>query len=235
MKRWGYLAAVVAAAALVLQGVIEAQFPRPPRPTPGQRPGPGPRDTQASEEPPRPTDPKLVELHRQFITECEKLAEQYKKQKQLDKAREAYEAILRLVPKYPSAEKALADLLLEEATTDRKLVVVHANQGWQDSGVVLQAGKPVIVTAEGEWTFRMNYTLNADGMEIPRELRDFKLGSLVGMIATADPKDSKVIALGTRTEFVAETTGRLLLRMYDADASDNVGTLRVTIQSTFAK
>jgi hypothetical protein len=186
--------------------------------------------------PPRPTDPKLIELHKEFLGKAEKLAEDYEKKKQHEKAREVYEAILRLVPSYPRAEEALNKIRETEATTDKKQVTVLAAKGWQDSGIVLQEGKPVIIEAKGAWTFKMSHQLGPDGIEIPQELRDFKLGALIGVIVTGtDPKEFKPFHVGERKEFTAERSGRLMLRMYDADPSDNTGQISVQVQSTFAK
>jgi len=185
--------------------------------------------------PPRPTDPKLIELHKEFLSKAEKLAEDYERKKQHDKAREVYEAILRLVPNYPRAEEALQKIRETEATTDKKQLTVMAAKGWQDTGIVLQQGKPVIIEAKGTWTFKMSHQLGPDGIEIPKELRDFNLGALVGVIVTSpDPKDFKPFHIGERKEFTAERTGRLMLRMYDSDPSDNQGQLTVQVQSTFA-
>ncbi len=186
--------------------------------------------------PPRPTDPKLIELHKEFIGKAQKLAEDYERKKQHDKAREVYEAILRLVPNLPQAEEALSKIREAEATTDKKQITISAAKGWQDTGVVLQEGKPVIIEAKGNWTFKMSHQLGPDGIEIPKELRDFNLGALIGVIVTGpDPKEFKPFHVGEKKEFTAERTGRLMLRMYDADPADNLGQLSVNVHSTFAK
>ncbi len=184
--------------------------------------------------PPRPTDPKLIELHKEFLGKAQKLAEDYERKKQHDKAREVYEAILRLVPNLPQAEEALTKIREAEATTDKKQITISASKGWQDTGVVLQEGKPVIIEAKGAWTFKMSHQLNPDGIEIPKELRNFNLGALIGVIVSGpDPKEFKPFHVGEKKEFTAERTGRLMLRMYDTDPTDNVGQLSVQVQSTF--
>jgi hypothetical protein len=123
-----------------------------------------------------------------------------------------------------------------EATTDRKQIVVAANKGWQDTGVILQEGKPVIIEAKGTWTFKMSHQPGPEGLEIPKELRDFNLGALIGVIVTGpDPKEFKPFLIGERKEFTADKSGRLMLRMYDIDPTDNQGQINVQVQSTFAK
>lgn len=215
----------------------------------GQRPGGerddrrGRRDRGGDEEPQPPAeqkvelpqDPRLLALHKDFVTKAEKLAVEYERGGELDKAREVYVQILRLVPNYPAAVRKLDEITQREATAERKVVDVAADQGWQPTGIQLQAGKPVRIKATGEWTFRMVHKLSADGMEIPEELRDFKLGALVGMIAGGDPKDVKPFAIGANYEFTPDRSGQLMLRMYDSDPSDNAGKLSVEITGTFAK
>lgn len=98
---------------------------------------------------------------------------------------------------------------------------------------MLAAGKPVIVTATGFWDFHLTADVTSDGMEIPKELRDFNLGSLIGMIDDGNPKDAKPFFVGAHLEFTSHRTGRLFLRMYDSDVSDNTGKLQVTITSSF--
>jgi hypothetical protein len=207
----------------------------------GGRPGgQGSRNRQDDDEerqpPPRPTDPRLIEIHKDFLTKAEKLATEYERKKELDKAREVYSAILRLVPEYPLADKALQRLQQEEATTDKKVLDVFADKDWQDTGVTIVEGRPVIIEAAGEWTFQMTYKLGPDGIDIPQELRSFNLGCLVGVIASPGAEqDAKPFFIGASTRFIAENSGQLYLRMYDGDPKDNDGKLQVSIQSTFAK
>ena len=65
----------------------------------------------AENQPVLPSDPQLLNLHREFITKAEKLAVEYERKKQLDRAREVYESLIRLVPKYDKAEEGLKRIL----------------------------------------------------------------------------------------------------------------------------
>jgi hypothetical protein len=56
----------------------------------------------------------------------------------------------------------------------------------------------------------------------------------VGTIDDGNPKNAKAFFVGARLEFTPTRTGRLLLRMYDADVSDNTGKLDVVITGLFA-
>jgi hypothetical protein len=111
---------------------------------------------------------------------------------------------------------------------------VKAADGWQDTGLDLVAGKPVTLVASGTWTFHLQVETNADGLTIPKELRDFNPGCLIGMIAQADGK-AKPFVVGPAKQFLAETSGRLFLRMYDIDPRDNAGQLRVEVKGTFVE
>jgi len=184
---------------------------------------------------PLPTDQRLLALHRDFVIKAEKLAADYERQKDPAKARACYEEILKLVPDYPKARQALAQLIEREATADRKVLDIHSNRDWQDTGVIVVEGKPVRIVTEGSWTFNMSHKLSPTGMTIPKELRDFNLGSLIGVINGGNPKEVKPFFVGERLEFIAERSGRLMLRMYDSDVSDNVGKISVEITGTFGK
>jgi len=180
-------------------------------------------------------DTKFKQVYVDFVQKSEKLADEFERTKQHDKAKAVYEEKLRLVPEYANAKKKLEDIKTQEAIADKKIVEIHANKDWQDTGVVVVAGKPVHITSSGNWTFTLSREITADGIAIPKELRDFNLGALVGFIQTADPKDMKPFFVGADKGFTADKTGKLLLRMYDDDPRDNKGKITVTIQGTFEK
>jgi hypothetical protein len=182
-----------------------------------------------------PEDPRLLQYHKSFVEAAEKLAAEYETAipPKYDKAQACYEEVMRLIPQYPGIQEKLDAVKAKAAGKEKRTVSILANEDWQDTGVTVQLNKPVIITAEGEWKFKMNYDLDADGVEIPKELQDFNLGSLVGMIRTANPKNDKPFLVGARKEFTADKTGQLFLRMYDSDLTDNSGKLTVTITGTF--
>jgi hypothetical protein len=181
-----------------------------------------------------PDDPKLLQVYEQFVVNAEKLAADYVKNDQLDKARGVYEEIVRLVPSYEKGKKGLEDIKLRQATFMRANVSIYANKGWQDTGIVVAEGKPYQVYATGKWNFRLSHDLGADGMEVPKEMRDFNPGSLVGKIDDGDPKGGKPFFVGASYSDTPKKTGKLLLCMYDADPTDNVGEMKVVITGSFA-
>jgi hypothetical protein len=222
-------------AALLLTSVAFGQQQPPNRPRTG---GPNGQNRQGNNQPTvqLPADERLIELHKTFVASAEKLAAEYERTNQQDKARVCYAEILRLVPTYTPAEEKLKAIRAKEEIADRKPFDVLANKGWQDTGVNVVAGKPISIKATGTWTMKMTYTLPPDGIEIPKELRDFPLGALVGKIMTSPTDDeAKVFLIGPATSFTAETSGRLVLRMYDSEPDDNIGKISTYIEGTFGK
>jgi hypothetical protein len=185
-----------------------------------------------------PADPQLLGLHKEFVVKAEKLAVEYERKKQFDKAREVYESMVRLVPNFASAEAGLQRILGNQRIQDRKLVTVEANQMWQDSGVNLQVNMPVHTEVKGSW--KVVYETGPKGIEIPKEFQQrdgrIKLGSLIGVVVNSptELKDAKPFPVEHGKNFTANKTGRLFLRMFDVDHTDNEGKILVLIQSTFA-
>lgn len=223
------LATVAVLLGAVGLSTVWAQLPVP-RPRP--RPAGGNNQPQ---QPALPNDPKLLELHKEFVLGAEKLAQEYERDKDFEKAKVVYQAILKLVPNYPKAEQGLQEAKQAQISVDKKVLDIQANREWQPTGVLLSEGMPVRIDTAGQWVFRIEFTGNAAGIEIPKEYRDFNLGALVGVIDTGNPKDAKPFLIGESKEFTAERSGQLWLRMYDFNAADNSGKISVQIQSTFLK
>ena len=134
---------------------------------PGDRRNPRPQTPQ--KKPQLPTDPQLLGLHKEFVLKAEKLALEYERKEQFDKAREVYESMVRLIPNFAAAEAGLQRILANQRVQDRKLVSVEANQMWQDSGVNLQVGMPVHTDVKGSW--KVVYETGPKGIEIPKEFQ----------------------------------------------------------------
>ena len=193
----------------------------------------------AANQPQLPSDPQLLSLHKEFIARAEKLALEFERKRQFDKAREVYESLVRLVPKYSKAEQGLSRVLSSQAKQDKKLTSVEANKLWQDSGVTLVEGMPVHIEVEGTWN--VVYETGPKGIEIPEKMRPrdsrIKLGTLIAIIANSPSElnDQRPFVIEDGKDFVAKKTGRLFLRMFDVEPSDNDGKLFVLIHSTFKK
>lgn len=181
-------------------------------------------------------DPKIQKIQRTAVIDLAKLAQDYEKKNDTEGARQCYEYILRVVPNHPGAKEALDRIHGAELTKERKTVRVKATEGWQDTGINVIADRPLTIRAEGTWTFRMEQELDAEGMAIPEDLKDFNLGCLVGkIVAPGDTEDSKPFMIGKEEEITPEKPGRLYLRMYDYNPTDNKGLLSVELQGTFEK
>ncbi len=211
------------------------QQPDPAQADPAQDPNQAAAEDE--DKPPEaklPDDPKLLQVYEQFVLHAEKLAADYIKNDQLDKARAVYEEIVRLVPSYAKGKQGLEDIKLRQATFMRANVSIYASKGWQDTGVIVAENKPFQIYATGKWNFRLSHEVSADGMEVPKELRDFNPGSLVGKIDDGDPKGGKPFFVGSSYSNTPNKTGKLWLCMYDADPTDNVGEMKVVITGSFA-
>ena len=108
---------------------------------------------------------------------------------------------------------------------------------WQDTGIDLIAGKPLQILASGTWVFHLEVETSAEGLTIPKELRDFPLGCLIGYVSYPgiDPKEARPFVVAGDEPMIVEHSGRLFLRMYDTDPRDNTGVLKVEIRGTFEK
>jgi hypothetical protein len=196
-------------------------------------------DNKKEEVPTGPMDPKLIAIQKDFVLKAEKLAKEYETNKQSDKARAVCEEILKIAPRYPPALELLKSIQVKEATAEKANFDIHADQGWQDTGINLIDGKPVTIVAQGTWTFKLEFDTGPEGKEIPKEIRDFKLGSLIGYVDTGsgDLKEAsrRVFHIGNGAQFMARDTGRLYMKMHSGDPRDNKGKVAVEIRGTFEK
>ncbi len=191
----------------------------------------------AENQPELAADPQVLALQKEFIAKTEKLASEFERKKQFAQAREAYESLVRLIPKYQPAEAGLKRVLNSQSLQDKKITDVKATGEWQDSGAVLREGMPVHIEVKGSW--KVVYETGPKGIEIPQEKRindgRIKLGSLIGVVVNSpsELKEARPFLVEDGDDFIAKKSGRLFLRMYDVDPTDNEGKLYVLIQSTF--
>jgi len=211
---------------------------------PGRRPRPNPRtgadgDSDKSKASPLPDDPRLLALHKAFLTDAGKLAGEYERNQDWGRAKSVYEEILKLVPEYPPAKAKLNEMMQRLGSAQRVTVDVDASKNWQNTGVVVLQGQPVTVRAVGSWTLIAE--VGPEGIILPKEVRDVKelreanLGSLLGAISTGNPKEDKPFPVGAQKSFTPEKSGQLYLRMHDIETRDNKGTMKIEIVGTFKK
>ena len=182
-----------------------------------------------------PSDQRLLKLHRSFILDAEKLAAEYERGKDLDKAKTVYGEILKLYPQHQLARGKILAIMEAEANADSQVLTVSGEAGWQDTGINVIKGKPVRIRATGIWTFRLSINLPPDGMKIPKELREFNLGSLIGAVGVPEDKELVPFAIGKDKSLIPKKSGRLFLRMYDISPNDNEGEIKVEVRGSFAR
>ena len=182
-----------------------------------------------------PSDQKLLKLHRAFIVDAEKLANEYESDKDLDKAKAVYREILKLYPQHQLSRSKILAIMEAEANADNQVITVAGDSGWQDTGINVVKGKPVRIRATGIWTFRLSINLPPEGIKIPDELKKFNLGSLIGAVGTPEDKELEPFAIGKDKSLIPKKSGRLFLRMYDVSPNDNDGELKVEVRGSFTR
>lgn len=147
-------------------------------------------------------DREREEVLRDFATRVRRIAIQYEQAGDHEKAKNTLRLLLQSAPNDVEAKALLDRISRQELAANKTTVKIFANQGWQSAGVQVQEGKPVVIETKGTWVLRMNRVVGADGLEVPYDMRDFPLGSLIGAI---DP------AAGSVPEPRAETADRRAL------------------------
>ena len=121
-----------------------------------------------------------------------------------------------------------------------KKISVDADRGWQNSGVLLEAGKKYSLTASGQFQVAANprpWISEANGVSI-RYIHGKPLGVLLAAVRpqTNSARVSaflKPIVVGTAAEITPTETGTLYFKINDSagELSDNAGQLQVTIKA----
>lgn len=202
---------------------------------PKNRPNRGANQAKGRKIPDLPNDPKLLRIHKAFADEAMKIAREYERDRDFDSAMAVYGQVLRLIPEHTDAKSKLGLLRDRELRADQIVLKVDAAKTWQSTGIKVLENKPITILSRGSWTFTLTKELDPNGMAIPKELRDFNLGCLVGVIDTGDGSKPKPFVVGTKKEIIPKQSGVLYLQMYDIDVSDNVGEIDVQVTGTFER
>lgn len=180
--------------ACVVVDQVRAQ--RPGLPNPDQDNG-----KSQSKPPPLPDDQRLLLLHKEFVIKAEKLAREYERKKQWDKAEAVYREVLKLVPQHEISQAKMRALFQRASNAEVVPLTIAANQGWQDTGIEVLQGQPITISAAGMWTFNLKKNVTAEGIAIPKELRDYNLGCLLGAVRSSERRG---LQGGTPTDFVRD-------------------------------
>jgi len=120
-------------------------------------------------------------------------------------------------------------------------VVIAADRGWQNTGLLLEAGKTYLLQAQGRYQLATEPVIwwsEPGGVSI-RYYRGRPLGILLaavwpGIVPGAPPGDAfrNPIPVGLGTRLTPKQTGTLFLRINDSpgELADNAGTLTVRVQ-----
>jgi hypothetical protein len=186
-------------------------------------------------------DKQEQDVVKDFSTRLGRIAMQYEQSGAHDKAKAALELILKVSPNDDVAKRTLDRIAREELIENKKVVRVLANQSWQDTGLRVSAGRPVAISAQGQWLFKMSRSVGPEGMEVPDEMRRFPLGALIGIIdpvATVSNEKTegkrekgspRPFLVGAQHVLTPQSNGRLFFKIHDTEESDNSGQLTVTI------
>jgi hypothetical protein len=167
------------------------------------------------------------------MTDAEKLALEYERGEEWDRAKAVYQEILKLLPQHTGAAAKMKLLRAREANAHVQRFAIKADEEWQDTYIEVEKGRPVSIRAVGAWTFNLSIKVGPDGIQIPKELKEYNMGCLIGVIRTPGDAKLQVFVVGKEKKFVAEKSGRLFLRMYDISPLDNEGELGVEVRGTY--
>lgn len=213
---------------LLLAVAIPFLFPAISQAQPGRR-----TPARPDNRPALPEDPRLSSIHREFITKAEQLGDEYARKKEWEKSRIVFEEILKLAPNYRPANDKMRAIHDALSSANQIEFTVRADEGWQDTGVVVEEGTPMRFKSSGKWLFA--YESDAEGLQIPRDLQDYKLGSLIGVITDnpmPGPGDTP-FTLGKTTDLSAPSGGKLWLKMHATDHQHCQGKMDVEISGNF--
>lgn len=120
---------------------------------------------------------------------------------------------------------------------EKKEIEVKANQVWTDTGIDLQAGEAITITATGTVTFDGVRTTGPEGlkrgwmdllMQFP--VNEAGLGALVGRFG--DNPAARPFLIGARTQRTAPIAARLFLGVNEMPNMTGTGSFQVTVEYT---
>lgn len=112
---------------------------------------------------------------------------------------------------------------------------VAVNRGWQETGILVEPGDRIRITAEGLYRVKQDtqaWPCDAGGITI-EYYAGRPLGRLIAAIRTPKNDFLKIIDVGLSQEIICDTGGQLLLRINESPAAwaDNQGQLKVTVEA----
>lgn len=189
-------------------------------------------------------DVKANEIQGNFIKSAEELANEYYELKEYDRARMLLKSIQALDPQRANLDGKLKRLDEDMINSNATEVEVNSAKPWESSAVLVSAGKPIRIKAEGPYKFVMNAQFGPAGVVAgktpsPQELvGELPLGALIGVIIPAerpqdgkadDKKREKPFLIGDGCDYTSTKDGILYLRINAPPENKNTGKLKVEI------
>jgi hypothetical protein len=112
-----------------------------------------------------------------------------------------------------------------------RTIQVSATQAWTDTGMDVQQGERITITATGDITFSPGRTSNAGGNPAVTNpqfpVGNWPVGALIGRVGATKP-----FGVGAAQSILMPAAGRLMLGVNDTILTDNSGAFQVTISRT---
>ncbi len=190
-------------------------------------------------------DVKANEIQGDFIKSAEELASEYYDLKEYDKARVLLKSIQALDPNRPKLAEKLKLLDEDMINSNESEFEVNTSHGWDSSGVMAFAGKPIRLKSEGTYKFVVSAQLNPAGFALPAAsipadmVHELPMGALIGIIIpnerppqsgkVDDKKREKPFLIGEGCDYTSQKDGVLYLRVNAPAENKNTGKIKVQI------
>lgn len=215
-------------ALLVLAGLSASAFTQTRRPRPDS-----PANLTALEA-------KAETLEQTYLTGLLEVADGYEEAGQIEKAKEALEAILKLKPDAAAVKQRLTKLNEAVFDANSHVVEVDVTRGWTTTGIRVTKDQPIRFESEGTYRYILNETIGPDGFSQQDLMRDMAAGvptgALMGLILPPPrpgqrepPEPGRPFFIGSAQEISPDSDGALLLRLNVPPGHKCVGKVKVNI------
>lgn len=187
-------------------------------------------------------DVKANEIQDNFVKEAETLAGEYYEAGDLDKARLLLKAVQTLKPDRANLNEKLKLLDEEQLSANETSIEINVRNGWEATGLMVVAGKPMRFKSEGSYKFDLSGQVSPVGFSVgkgPQDVvPDIPLGALVGIVLTEKPvpgakeddkKKDRPFMIGLGCEYTSQKDGMLYLRVNAPPECKNMGKIKVEV------
>lgn len=171
---------------------------------------------------------KRTSLFKDFI----EIAAQYEDAGHFDRAKVVLEDLFRLDPKWPGLKEKIDELEDKNFDTNEVKLDFSVNSGWTPTGLNVTKGKPVRVEVVGEYEFRFNAKLTADGLTSEEAGQDYfdgiPIGALMAVVVN-NGKSGKAVNLKAKNLWVPAEDGQVMLKINAPTGHKSAGKLTVKL------